>query len=78
MISSSCDVQQDIAKSGLLLLELQNEVEEIIDGVPPSLTSEDAILEEADKADLDNKSDGSDGNITIQTNYSGHLFSYFR
>ena len=70
MISSSCDVQQDIAKSGLLLLELQNEVEEIIDGVPPSLTSEDAILEEADKADLDNKSDGSDGNITIQTNYS--------
>ena len=70
MISSSCDVQRDIAKSGLLLLELQNEVEEIIDGVPPSLTSEDAILEEADKADLDNKSDGSDGNITIQTNYS--------
>ena len=70
MISSSCDVQQDIAKSGLLLLELQNEVEEIIDGVPPSLTSEDAILEEADKADLDNKSDGSDGNITIQSNYS--------
>ena len=70
MISSSCDVQQDIAKSGLLLLELQNEVEEIIDGVPPSLTSEDAVLEEADKADLDNKSDGSDGNITIQTNYS--------
>ena len=70
MISSSFDVQQDIAKSGLLLLELQNEVEEIIDGVPPSLTSEDAILEEADKADLDNKSDGSDGNITIQTNYS--------
>ena len=70
MISSSCDVQQDIAKSGLLLLELQNEVEEIIDGVPPSLTSEDAVLEEADKADLDNKSEGSDGNITIQTNYS--------
>ena len=70
MISSSCDVQQNIAESGLLLLELQNEVEEIIDGVPPSLTSEDAILEEADKADLDNKSDGSDGNITIQTNYS--------
>ena len=78
MISSSCDVQQDIAKSGLLLLELQNEVEEIIDGVPPSLTSEDAVLEEADKADLDNKSDGSDGNITIQTSYSRHLFSYFR
>ena len=70
MISSSCDVQQDIAKSGLLLLELQNEVEEIIDGVPPSLTSEDAVLEEADKADLDSKSEGSDGNITIQTNYS--------
>ena len=69
MISSSCDVQQDIAKSGLLLLELQNEVEEIIDGVPPSLTSEDAVLEEADKADLDNKSEGSDGNRTIQTNY---------
>ena len=54
----------------MLLLELQNEVEEIIDGVPPSLTSEDAVLEEADKADLDSKSEGSDGNITIQTNYS--------
>jgi len=37
--------------------ELKKEVEEKIDSVPPSLGSEDDVLEEADKTDLDTKSD---------------------
>ena len=45
-------------KCRFFLLELKKEVEEKIDSVPPSLGSEDDVLEEADKTDLDTKSDG--------------------
>ena len=48
----------------MFVLELQKEVEEKIDSIPPSLAPEDDVLEEADKTDLDIK---ADGNITSNT-----------
>jgi len=44
--------------------ELQKEVEEKIDSVPPSLAPEDDVLEEADKTDLDIKADGEQAPVS--------------